>query len=1105
MGSGKGESRVSERQDSDPGAELDAIVDEFVTRYHTDNPVRAEDLVDDHPEIAEELAERLAAAERMLGGGPPVSDGDDTMAHAEAHVGTPRLTPGLVIEGYDIIRMLHHGGQGIVYQAVQRSTKRAVALKLLLGGSAASTVSKRRFSREVALLVRLEHPHIVTIFDSGVTPDGIPFYVMDYVDGRPLGDHVREARLQIRSILELFQIICRAVNYAHQHAVIHRDLKPSNILVDQDGKPKLLDFGLAKAVGDAVPPSVSASHQVVGTLAYMSPEQASGSTDIDVRSDIYALGVILYEILAGRSPCAVDGSPPEVLRSIAETPSAPPSQRWSAESGVVSTEGRQGVHGGRCPIDHELDTIVLKTLAKEPDRRYQSAAALAEDIERYLRGWAIDAKRDSHWYVLRKAVRRHKAIVAIGTTAAVIVTAFAVAMTILYFDAERQRGLAEQRTREARAAEASAEAERGRADERAEELRRNVYFHSIALAQNAYEERNITQLKKLLRDCPADLRGWEWRYLWRQSDSSAATLHGHEDSVTAVACFADGTRVASASRDGSVRIWDLLTGKETMVLAGNGGGLEALAISPEGTYIAAGGHDHTVYLWNVATEELAGALPGHRNTVTALAFSPTGKCLASGGQDDELIVWDLATYTARLTLTGHEGEVNYAAFSPDGQTIVSASADDTVRFWNGDTGAEIMVLHGHTARVTAVVYSPDGTKVLTGGWDRTVRVWDAASGEEMRRLDHEDANVNEVAFSPDGEHILSASYHSIRIWSTDSGTLEGTILGHENGALTATFTPDGTRIISGGHDATLKVWNTWCGSDQQTLHVFDAGVDQVAVAPDGTRIATAARDGMMTVWDAATSQVVTRWTSHAVNALAFAPDGQHLASAGRDGRVRVWDVATGATPLTFAAHRGRATSVAYSPDGKYLASAGSDREIRLWMAGTGALAATLTGHDAEITSVAYSPTGQVLASASADRTVRLWDLASHIERKLLRGHSRTVNCVAFSPDGAMLVTGSEDRTVRLWDVESGRLRHELIGHEAVVMSTTFSPDGERILSAGFDAELRIWDTRSGRLALTLSGHEGPVNSAAFSPDGFWIVSGSADQTVRIWNAPPITP
>ena len=1096
---------MSERQDSDPGAELDAIVDEFVTRYHTDNPVRAEDLVDDHPEIAEELAERLAAAERMLGGGPPVSDGDDTMAHAEAHVGTPRLTPGLVIEGYDIIRMLHHGGQGIVYQAVQRSTKRAVALKLLLGGSAASTVSKRRFSREVALLVRLEHPHIVTIFDSGVTPDGIPFYVMDYVDGRPLGDHVREARLQVRSILELFQIICRAVNYAHQHAVIHRDLKPSNILVDQDGKPKLLDFGLAKAVGDAVPPSVSASHQVVGTLAYMSPEQASGSTDIDVRSDIYALGVILYEILAGRSPCAVDRSPPEVLRSIAETPSAPPSQRWSAESGVVSTEGRQGVHGGRCPIDHELDTIVLKTLAKEPDRRYQSAAALAEDIERYLRGWAIDAKRDSHWYVLRKTVHRHKAIVAIGTTAAVIVTAFAFAMTILYFDAERQRGLAEQRTREARAAEASAEAERGRADERAEELRRNVYFHSIALAQNAYEERNITQLKKLLRDCPADLRGWEWRYLWRQSDSSAATLHGHEDSVTAVACFADGTRVASASRDGSVRIWDLLTGKEVMTLLGHEGGFEALAISPEGAYIAAGGHDRTIQLWDVATGEVAGTLPGHQRTVTTLAFSPTGECLASGGQDDQLIIWDLAAHTARVTLTGHTDEVICAAFSPDGQTIVSGAADNTVRFWDKNTGAQIMVLRGHAARVTAVAFSPNGTRLLTGGWDRTIRVWDVASGEELLRLEHEDANVNAVAFSPDGEHTLSASYHSIRIWRADSGALEETLLGHESGVMTAVFSPDGDRIVSGGYDATLKIWNTHRSPDPRRLCVFDDCVDQVVVAPDGARMATAVRDGTITVWDTATSQVVAQWTSNVVNALAFAPDGQHLASAGRDGHVRVRDVATGATLLTFAAHRGWATSVAYSPDGKYLASAGSDRDIRLWLAGTGDLAATLAGHDAEVTRIAYSPAGQHLASASADRTVRIWDPASPAELRTLRGHSRTVNCVAFSPDGARLVTGSEDLTVRLWNVETGDLLHELIGHEAVVMSTTFSPDGERILSAGFDAELRIWDTRSGRLALTLSGHQGPVSSAAFSPDGLWIVSGSADQTVRIWNAPPITP
>lgn len=311
------------------------------------------------------------------------------------------------IPGYEITREISHGGQGVVYEAIQKSTKQRVAIKLLRDGGGASRMARRRFEREIELVAQLRHPNIISIFDSGFLENGARFYVMDYVHGDPLDHFVRVRKLSLEDTLRLFVVVCDAVQHAHQKGVIHRDIKPSNVLIDRRGVPRILDFGLAKPLGAPAETLVSVGHEIIGTLPYMSPEQAGGRSDeIDIRTDVYSLGVVLYQLLTGKPPYPVDGRVPDVLRHISETQPASPTRSWDREAGVARRDTRR-LRFGECPIDGEIETVVLKALSKERERRYQSAGELARDIRHYLAGEPIEARADSPAYVLWKQSRRY--------------------------------------------------------------------------------------------------------------------------------------------------------------------------------------------------------------------------------------------------------------------------------------------------------------------------------------------------------------------------------------------------------------------------------------------------------------------------------------------------------------------------------------------------------------------------------------------------------------------------------------------------------------------------------------------------------------------------
>jgi WD40 repeat protein/serine/threonine protein kinase len=1026
--------------------------------------------------------------------------------------------PPATVPGYEVIAELSRGGMGVVYRARQVGLNRMVALKMILAGAGAGAEDRARFRAEAEAVARLHHPNIVQIYDIGEC-DGCPYFSMELVDGPTLAAACQGRPQPARPAAAIVETLARAIDCAHQRGIIHRDLKPANVLLQPmiaraawrpsgvDGHrdhtssslsssfwtPKLADFGLARRLDDL---SLTQHGRILGTPSYMAPEQ------VDTKGrrpgpavDVYSLGAILYEMLTGR--------PPFLAGSIKST------------LALVASEDPIPTRRLRPDVPRDLETIALKCMEKSPARRYASAADLADDLGRFLRGEPILARAPSRLDRWVKFSRRHAA--AVGGVAAVIVAlALGIASTSVMAlreararrQANHSADIARDSAREAGAARTAA--------------RREAYQARLAAAMAAMGHTDIREAAHQLDAAPGELRGWEWRHLQGRLDQSLAVVAGLPAAVPVAFC-PPGQRLAVADPQG-YRLLDAVTGTCLALRATDAPTHQVFAfMTSRGSRFVFDQSDDTLSL--ALTDADGRALgrialpqqprPAEKPPFLVMAMSPDGSRLAlqalQYGQSPLIEVFDTAS-GRRTAAGGHLGaRLCSLEFSPDGRRLAAVIADSNQVFvFDAATMERVTTLSGHVGAVAGVAYSRDGGRLASCGEDQTIRLWDAGTGGMVEVLRGHSGRVQCVTFSLDGRAIASGGVDgTIRLWRPGG---EGAVLvrhGHTAAVIRVAFGADGRTIASLGDDGTARLWDTIAPDDASVLRGHTSYVYPVAFSPDGRRIASGSWDRTVRLWDADSgeSSHILRGHDRPVGALAFTADGTRLASWGEDCTIRLWDITTGAEIEPRLTHecmgeRDSVYSLVVGPDGQRIGAVTAGG-LRFWDAATGAELAPLRLPIRGVRVAAFSPDGTRLAAGGDEPRVVIVDAASGALVAELSGFEGRIQALAFSPDGRHVLTAGQDPTLRLWEAATGRLVRSFAGHDQEVLTAIFHPDGSRIASGGHDQSIRIWDVETGDELVRLPGHSWYVFSLAFSPDGQTLVSGSGDSTVRLWDAFPV--
>jgi WD40 repeat protein/serine/threonine protein kinase len=1040
------------------------------------------------------------------------------------------------------------GTFGTVYKAYDPVLDRIVALKVPRAGTLATGEARARFLEEGKSTAQLRHPSIVTVHEVGEIDD-LPWMANEFIDGITLSDRLTGGTPPPREAARMIAEVADALQYAHERGVIHRDIKPSNIMIDNGGRLHVTDFGVAKR--DAGEVTITLDGEVLGTPAYMSPEQARGEgTRVDGRSDVYSLGVVLYEMLTGGLPFR--GNFNMMLHQVEHNEPEPPR----------SLNDR---------IPRDLETICLKAMAKEPARRYPSARELAEDVKRYLADEPIKARpvgppgRAWRW-----SRRNPRLAGALASTAASLV---AVAALSVLFALNRSHMLVESNRHLAQAnfELGSAACERGEVGPGLHWLLRSLRsatdagdadWKRLALANLAAWEREYPRLEGVLSHAgpvkyatfsPDGKTALTASYddtaqLWDVATAQPVGLPLQHNGWVWYAAFSpDGRIAATASLDGKARLWDVASSGLLEELD-HGAGVHGLAFSPNGRTLVTAAKDKFARLWDVASGQPKGRALAHMKAVNDVGFSPDGRIVLTASDDTTVRLWDAETGEPLGKALKHNHEVWFAKFSPDKKCILTASCDKAtqfgeVRLWEVATGQSRLAFR-HEGVIYCVTFSPDGKTVATASQDGTARLWDAVTWQPRGEpLKHDDA-VWSIEFSPDGSTVLTASWDcTSRLWDASTGKPRGHSFRHQGSVQFACFSFDGRRILSAGDDRSARIWDagldqplgrplpcpgsvraeTTCGTRNLAMIGTDRGqalvcdatsgkilgsplahgasLTVVALSPAGTIGLTASADGLVRLWNLASGQPLRdpHQFRAGVTTAAFSADGRTAVAASSDGTAQLWNTSTGRLQGQPIRHGNVAITAVSFLDDRTVVTAGADRVARLWDVTTTRPRGRPLPHPDTVIGLAASPDGKILSTACLDGAARLWHVgAGSLEPKLLR-HDGQVLAVAFSPpDGRTVLTASYDNTARLWDVASARPLSKPLRHQGKVIAIAFSPHGETAITASLDGTARLWDARLGQPIGPPLQHPQKVRSVSFNFDGSAVVTGCEDGTARIW-------
>lgn len=1047
--------------------------------------------------------------------------------------------PGTTIGRYKLLQKVGEGGMGVVYMAEQTEPiVRKTALKIIkLGMDTKQVVA--RFDAERQALAMMDHPNIAKVLDAGATDTGRPYFVMELVRGVPITEYCDKAKLSTRQRLELFIPLCQAIQSAHQKGIIHRDIKPSNVMVtlhDGNPMPKVIDFGIAKATNQKLTEKTLFTNysQMIGTPAYMSPEQAEMSgSDVDTRTDVYSLGVLLYELLTGTTPFPskelLSLGYGEMQKLIAEKEPPKPSTRMSTmqyeDQTAMATNRSMEVSALSTLFQGDLDWIVMKALEKDRAHRYESVSGLVADVKRHLNDEPVSAAAPTFRYQLQKFYRRNKAyMLAVGVVGGLLILT-ATVTTLLAIHASNLRDVATRAQADAELERNHAIQEQEKAQALADEREKSLYFERIARAQSELVANHPADALDLLKECPMALRNWEWHHLYRRCVSSPPDPLVFPSPVISISCNTSGSRIAALCEDGKIRIRGIVTEGGPELVAPN---WSPDQISP-------------IFGWW---------------PVQWIALHPSGNQLAviKGGNEVSLI--DSNSGDEIRSFSGHSDRINSIAISPSGAQLATSSLDKTVRLWNCNDGAQqFEIFHGNWT--TGLVFTPDGKRLITGSFslNRTVRIWDTATGLELNTFEDDHESILNIAVNLDGTKIATGgANHTVFVRDLEGGE-PIRMQGNYKGVMRVAFNSDSSRLISGGEDRTIRLWETSTGREILNLHQTPRDVMNLTFLPDGSKIVGGSHGNVLTLLDGSqwtkqeeTTHITLSGHQNPVLPIAYHPSRPLIASGSRDGSLRLWDLeaneqdsfpiggyifdvsfnpqgthilSTGFTDdnmtrvdirnVLSPTKRRAITTVdrairgaRFSPDGQYVVWGGVSN-VQVWDWGSGTLVGSLNDSSRQLWKLAFSPNGRHLVTAHTDGMVRLWDgsrLTKPQESRLVYANGSTFLRPSFSHDSRFLAVGDFEGKVTLLSVVDGTTKFSIeSAHGEFITCTAFSSDGRFLATGAADRTVRLWDAATGGAVKTFLGHNDLINCLAFSADNSQLASSSDDKTVKIWDLP----